>query len=59
MEEKLKVHLLSIAKTLEEITIQGKDNMTKLLASIQHLEDMAEGKYGNYILEKKIDQGDT
>ena len=52
MDEKLKNHLLAIAKTLEEIDLRGKDNMTKLLASIHHLESIAGGEYGNYILEK-------
>ena len=51
MDEKLKNHLLAIAKTLEEIDLRGKDNMTRLLASIQHLEKLANGEYGDYTLK--------
>lgn len=49
MDSDLRNHLLAIAKTLEEIDLRGKDNMTKLLASIQHLEKLANGEYGDFI----------
>lgn len=51
MEERLRNHLLAVSHTLGEIDIRGKDNMTKMLASIRLLESIADGELGEYVLK--------
>lgn len=53
MDEKLKDHLLAIVRTLDDVEVRGKNNMAKILASIQLLESIANGKFGNYVIDDK------
>lgn len=49
MDELLKNHILAVTRALNDVEVRGKDNITKLLASIQHLESIANGELGNFV----------
>lgn len=55
MDKELVINIQAVISALEEVEVKGKENMEKLLGSIQHLEKIANGQLGNYILVTEAD----
>ena len=53
MDEKLVINLQAVISALEDVEIKGKNNMEKLLGSINHLTKIINGELGTYVLESK------
>ena len=53
MDEKLVMNIQAVISALETIEIKGRKNMEALLGSIQHLEKIANGELGEFVLKSE------
>lgn len=53
MDENLVINLRAVVAALEDVEVKGKNNMEKLLASINHLTKIINGEIGSYVLKPK------
>jgi len=51
MDKTLTMNIRAVIETLNVIEVKGKDNMERLLGSINHLEKIAAGEIGDYVLK--------
>lgn len=48
MDTELRSNLLAAINTLEKVEVKGKDNLSALLGTINHLEKIVNGGFGDY-----------
>lgn len=48
MKKTLSMHLRAVMEALDAVEVRGRDNMEKLLGSIQYLEKIANGEFGDF-----------
>lgn len=53
MDKTLALNIRAVIEALNAIEVKGKDNMERLLSSINHLEKIAAGGIGDYVLKSE------
>ncbi len=56
MDRTLVMNIRAVIEALNNVEVKGKDNMEHLLGSINHLEKIANGEIGEFILKSENDE---